>query len=103
MSKFDFQVVIKPWGKEEIIEKMRKNGYKGPVTDEDENRPIIFNNKSKLVVDSMRCKKLGPIITPDRIKPIIPGTRKRLNNNGEKRIISSISARIKTEFFKGKY
>jgi hypothetical protein len=66
------------------------------------NKPV-FDNNSKLLVDSMRCKKLGPIITPDRIKPIIPGTRKRLNNNGEKRIISSISARIKTEFFKGKY
>ena len=66
------------------------------------NKPV-FDNNSKLVVDSMMCKKLGPIITPEIIKPIIPGIRKRLNNNGEKRIIRSINARIKTEFFKGKY
>lgn len=47
--------------REEIIEKMRKNGYKGPVTDEDENRPIIFINKSKIdtsAIDALSDEEL---------------------------------------------
>jgi hypothetical protein len=51
----------------------------------------------------MMCKELGPMITPARIKPMMPGIRKRLKSSGEKRIIKRVSARISTGFLTGRY
>jgi len=50
----------------------------------------------------MICKPFGPIKTPEMISPIIPGILNLLKINGENRIMSSVSARIRTGFFKGR-
>jgi hypothetical protein len=65
------------------------------------NKPV-FDSSSKLFVDSMMCSECGPIITPARIKPMIPGILKRLNNSGENKMINSVRARIRTGFFNGR-
>jgi len=55
------------------------------------------------LVDSIMCRHFGPMRIPDMISPMIPGILKRLNRSGENKMISSVSARIKTGFFTGRY
>lgn len=66
------------------------------------NNPVLESN-SKLLVDSIMWNEWGPIIIPEMMSPIIPGTLKRLNKSGENKIMSSVMARISTGFFKGRY
>jgi hypothetical protein len=65
------------------------------------NKPV-FESSSKLLVDSIIWRELGPIIIPEIIKPIIPGILNLLNRSGENKIIRRVSARIKTGFFTGR-
>src|SRR5688572_9195220 len=66
------------------------------------NRPV-FDNNSKLLVDSMMCRQLGPMSTPAMIKPMIPGILNLRNSSGANKMISKVRARMSTGFLTGRY
>jgi hypothetical protein len=49
----------------------------------------------------IRPRPCGPINTPDRIKPIIPGILSLLRIIGDKRMIKSSIEKTNTGFFSG--
>ena len=64
--------------------------------------PIVANNLTEpsgsMVFFPIRPKPIGPIKTPERIRPIIAGIFTFLKTIGESKIIKSISEKISTGF-----
>jgi len=64
------------------------------------NKPM-GENKSTAEFLSRRFKACGPMITPDRMSPIIPGILIFLKRIGESRMINKIRVNMRTELVKG--
>jgi hypothetical protein len=69
------------------------------------NNPIVENSLTEpsdsRSFSPIKLKPFGPIITPEMIKPMMEGILIFLSKIGDKRMMKSISEKIKTGFFKG--
>ena len=64
------------------------------------NKPMVENKLMAEFFSSM-FRPSGPMITPEMIKPIIPGIFSFFNTMGESRMINRISEKINIGFCKG--
>jgi hypothetical protein len=64
------------------------------------NNPMV-ENRSTAEFFSSRCKPCGPINTPDKINPIMPGILILRNKMGESKIINRIKVNTKTGLLNG--
>ena len=64
-------------------------------------RSPIVEKRSIAEFLAIRFKPCGPMMTPARINPIIPGILMLLNISGAKRIINRMTEKTRTELWNG--